>query len=125
MSHSGEFAVRIARRRSEVMAFWCISPAVFLMIVTTFAPFSAVLALSFTDYEFGAIQMDWVGLTNFAKFLKDPAALRAVTNTLLFSGITVPLAVGLGLVLALLVNGRTKKVDAFTRCCCSFQSPPP
>ena len=58
--------------------------------------------------------MDWVGLANFVKILKDPAALRAVTNTLLFSGITVPLAVRLGLVLALLINGRTK-VDAFTR----------
>ena len=108
MSHTGEFAVKIARRRSEMMAFWCVSPAVLLMAVTTLAPFAAVLALSFTDYELGAIQMDWVGLANFAKILKDPTALRAVTNTLLFSGITVPLAVGLGLVLALLVNGRTK-----------------
>lgn len=101
-------AAVLTRRRSEMMAFWCIGPAVTLIIITTLAPFAAILIFSFTDYELGALHFNWVGLANFAKALRDPVELRAVTNTFLFAGFVVPAAVGLGLFFALLVTARIR-----------------
>ncbi|MEZ2127918.1 MULTISPECIES: carbohydrate ABC transporter permease [unclassified Sinorhizobium] len=97
-----------ARRRSETMALWCVGPAVVLITLTTLAPFAAVVLFSFTDYELGALHLDWIGLGNFAKALTDPEALQAVRNTFLFTGMVVPAAVVLGLFFALLVNARSR-----------------
>ncbi|MCD7806624.1 MAG: sugar ABC transporter permease, partial [Lachnospiraceae bacterium] len=50
------------------------------------------------------VSMNFVGLENFAKILKNAAFLKAVRNTLYFSAVAVPLAVGLSLLLALVLQ---------------------
>ncbi len=95
-------------RRSERLAHICIAPAVILMVITTLAPVGAVLALSLTDYQLGALSFNWVGLDNFASALQDRGAQRAVSNTLLFAAMVVPVSVGMGLFFALLVVSRTR-----------------
>lgn len=97
-----------AETRQARLAHLCIAPAVVLMVLTTLIPFAAVIVLSFTDFQLGATQWDWIGLNNFARALEDHSARRAVTNTLLFTGMVVPLAVGLGLLFALLVHARRR-----------------
>ncbi|RWX74847.1 sugar ABC transporter permease [Neorhizobium lilium] len=103
----GRYGAMAARARSEQMAFWCIGPAVFLIVVTTVVPFATVLAFSFTDYQLGDAGLNWVGLANFSKALGDPQVRQAVTNTFLFAGMVVPTTVVLALFFALLVNSRT------------------
>ena len=48
-------------------------------------------------------EMKWVGLSNFARVLQVPSFFRAITNTLVYSGVslvlTVPIAVALGIFL--------------------------
>lgn len=83
-------------------------PALVLMLVVTVAPLVALAILSFTDYELGATDLAGVGLANYAKALGDPVFRRALRNTFLYLAIVLPGAVGLGLFVALLIQGRTR-----------------
>jgi multiple sugar transport system permease protein len=102
-------AVGTRRRRREAfigMAFT--APALALLVAIVLAPLAALVTLSFTDYELGAVTTRWVGLENFRKAMSDPVFRRAVSNTLLYVGIVLPGGVGLGLLIAILIHGRKR-----------------
>jgi multiple sugar transport system permease protein len=81
-------------------------PAFVLVSVTILIPLAALLVLSLTDYEFGALDARFVGLANFAKAFSDPIIRRAIGHTFLYVAILLPGAVGLSLLVAILVHGR-------------------
>jgi len=64
------------------------------------APFFVVIYYSLID---NPITANFVGLDNFVSLLKNAAFRRAATNTAVFSGIAVPLAVVLPLLFAILL----------------------
>lgn len=61
------------------------------------------LAMSFTSWSIVG-EKQWVGLDNFRRMQIDKRLHAAIENTAFFSGLTVPLVVILGLMLALLLN---------------------
>ena len=71
-------------------------PAFILLLLINLLPLIAVLYLSLTDYEFGALDARFVGLANLKKALADPIIRRSVSNTLLYVAIVLPGAVLLG-----------------------------
>jgi multiple sugar transport system permease protein len=71
-------------------------------------PLAVLLYLSFTDYQLGALDTHFLGLDNFAKALADPVFRRSITNTFVYVAIVLPLAVGLGLLIAVLLHGRKR-----------------
>ncbi|WP_349774990.1 sugar ABC transporter permease [Rhabdaerophilum sp. SD176] len=79
-----------------------------LLLAIILAPLLCLLILSLTDYEIGAMQIRWLGLGNFEKALSDPVFRRAMGNTLLYVALVLPGGVILGLLVALLVHGRTR-----------------
>jgi multiple sugar transport system permease protein len=83
-------------------------PALSLLMVVNLLPLIAVLYLSLTDYEFGALEAKFVGLANLKKALSDPIIRRSLSNTLLYVAIVLPGSVLLGLVVAVLVHGRRR-----------------
>lgn len=64
-------------------------------------PFIVVIVYSLVD---NPINMEFAGLDNFVRVMKNAAFKRAVTNTLKFSLIAVPLAVVLSLLLAVVLD---------------------
>lgn len=88
-------------------------PVILLIIALIIAPLACLLVLSFTDYEIGAITINWIGLQNFERALADPIFRRAITNTLLYVAIVLPGGVLLGLAIALLVHGRLHTRGAY------------
>ena len=84
------------------------SPAIFFLSVLMIAPILVVFGLSFTDYSLGAMQISFIGLRNYLQIASDGRALAAVGHTLIYVAITVPLAVLLGLFLALTIQGRRR-----------------
>ncbi len=84
------------------------TPALILLILTNVAPLVVLAALSFTDYELGAIAFKTVGLKHFAQALADPVIRRSLANTLLYVAIVVPVGVLLSMLIAILVHRRTK-----------------
>src|SRR5205807_2686009 len=55
----------------------------------------------------------WVGLRNYLEVLQDSLALSGFLRTLLYTAIIVPLSIGGGLGLALLLNRRVRAVGLF------------
>lgn len=84
------------------------TPALILIAALIFAPLLCLLVLSLTDYEIGALQVRWLGLGNFEKALSDPVFRRSIGNTLLYVALVLPGGVFLGLLVAVLVHGRTR-----------------
>jgi multiple sugar transport system permease protein len=84
------------------------TPAFVLLLLTNLAPLAALAFLSFTNYELGALDFSWLGLTNFTAALRDPVIRRSLANTFLYVAIVVPGSVALALFVAILVHRRTR-----------------
>lgn len=84
------------------------SPAFLLLLLTYVVPLAVLLLLSVTDYELGAISVEWLGLKNFSKAISDPVFRRSLVNTFLYVAIVLPGGVLLGLLIALLVHARKR-----------------
>lgn len=103
---------RQAARRREMRvaltgAMFALAAFILIMLLI-FVPVVMLIGLSFTDYEIGAVVVNWVGLANFERALGDPVFRRAMTNTLLYVALVLPGGIGLGLLVALLVHQRTR-----------------
>jgi multiple sugar transport system permease protein len=83
-------------------------PAFLLLLLTNLVPLAVLGWLSFTNYELGAIDIDFLGLKNFTKALADPVVRRSLTNTLLYVAIVLPGAVFLSLVVAIMIHRRKR-----------------
>ena len=88
------------------------APAAMLLLAIYIIPMIVLAGFSLTDYQLGAISTRFVGVENFVKAAHDPVFVRALTNTLLYAVIVIPLGVFLALGAALLVHGR-KRSRAF------------
>ena len=81
-------------------------PATLLLLTTSVAPLVVLIVLSFTDYDLGNLDFEFIGVANFGKAMTDPVFRRSLWNTFLYVAIVLPLAVGLALLVATLVHGR-------------------
>ncbi len=100
-----------ARRREwleKLAGIGFVFPASLLLLLTSLAPLAVLLVLSFTNYELGNLDLNFIGLTNFSKAIADPVFRRSLWNTFIYVAIVLPMAVGLGLVVAILVHGRKR-----------------
>jgi multiple sugar transport system permease protein len=99
---------RLRRRTGQSpIAYALAAPALSLMLLMLLGPLAAVIALSFTDYQLGAPAFAWIGLTNYQEMFADRVFWISLRNTLTYVAIVVPGAVGLGLGVALLIQGGT------------------
>jgi len=91
-------------RRSEGWAaFGFLSPWLIGFIVFTAGPMLASLYLSTTDYNEISTPHS-VGMANYRQLIHDPKVAHALSNTLVFALIYVPLAMAVSLGLAMLLN---------------------
>lgn len=87
-------------KNSKVSGFF-LAPSLIGVLLFFVLPFLVVIFYSFVD---NSISKQFVGFTNYIKVFQNNAFRMAVGNTLLFSAIAVPLAVVLGLMLAMLLD---------------------
>lgn len=75
----------------------------------TLVPLIAGIGISFTDWNVisGLSGIEFVGVQNFVELINDPVVWRAVSRTVIYAGVGVPLTMLGGLVLALCLNGST------------------
>ncbi|MBR5127669.1 MAG: sugar ABC transporter permease [Roseburia sp.] len=78
-----------------------LAPSIIGVLLFFVLPFLVVIFYSFVD---NPISKRFVGFTNYIKVFNNNAFRMAVGNTLMFSSIAVPLAVVLGLLLAILLD---------------------
>jgi ABC-type sugar transport system permease subunit len=97
--------------RQERTAWLFTAPVLAIIALVFVLPVTLALALSVTDYSIYALA-DWsnlsfVGLGNLTTLLQTPLFWRALGNTALFAGLGVPMAIGMSLGAALLLNDVT------------------
>ena len=93
-------------RSLRLAGYAFVAPTCCLLICLILAPLAAVIIFSLTDYTLAATQLSFAGLDNYAKIFGDGGARRALINTLIYVGIVMPVSVGLGLSIAMLVHRR-------------------
>lgn len=92
----------------KIRGFGFAAPAFLLLLLLHIIPLLVLAVLSFTDYQFGDLSLNFIGLKNFANAMQDDAFRRSLVNTFIYVAIVVPGSVGFGLLFALLVHGRTQ-----------------
>jgi sn-glycerol 3-phosphate transport system permease protein len=91
---------------TAVHAYLLLLPAFVLLVAFTHYPAVASLIDSFLSTPRGSRPTVWVGLANYREMVNDPVFWKAATNNLWFALATIPLSIGLALVMALWVNER-------------------
>jgi multiple sugar transport system permease protein len=100
-------------QQDNLAAYLFLMPWFVGMVAVTLGPIAASLGLAFTDYSIMSAP-NWVGLANFVTmFTGDQRFLGSVRTTLVYVGISVPLVLVWGLVLALVLNQGLKFLPIF------------
>ncbi|RDG35436.1 carbohydrate ABC transporter permease [Streptomyces corynorhini] len=101
------------RARGEAATAWAfVSPSVLVILGLSVIPVAWSLLLSFQADDL-VTPSRWVGLGNYRALVQDPHFSQAVRNTLLYTALYVPLSIGLGLLLALVLNRRIRLVGLY------------
>lgn len=93
-------------------AYGFLSPWIVGFVFFTAGPVVATLVLSFTSYDV-INSPEFVGLENYQRALGDGAAFNAMGNTALYALMYVPLAVLIGLALAMLLQAAGRATGFF------------
>jgi len=90
--------------RREWSAYVFLSPG--LLLFSVFTVFALIFAFYLTFTEWNIIEPDrpFIGLDNYSRMIEDENFRRSVINTAYYTGATVPLTMGIGLLIALLLN---------------------
>ena len=99
---------RSGQARAEAIAAYLLSaPAILCLFGILILPTLATVVLSFTDWQFGARTLRWIGVGNYLHLAEDRVFWRSLGNTVLYVAVVVPVSVGLGLAIALLIEAGT------------------
>jgi len=93
----------VSRPHANLTPYLFLLPYLAFFLAFRLGPSVFGLAMSFTQWSIVG-EKEWVGLGNFERMEIDPRLHAAIENTAFFSGLTVPLVVILGLMLAILLN---------------------
>lgn len=104
-SKRGRRLTHIARVE-ERTAYAFLTPSILGTLVFVIIPIAISLLLGFTNWNpmRSITDVSFAGLENFKKMLKDERVLTAIVNNLKYTIFYVPLTVGIGLLLAGLLN---------------------
>jgi multiple sugar transport system permease protein len=90
-----------------------ILPAIVPLLIFWIYPMGRSLFISFTDWDYVSPEYQFVGFSNYTDLLTDPTFYSVLLNTFVFSmGVVIPCVAG-GLLLALLVSGKSKGMGIY------------
>jgi multiple sugar transport system permease protein len=99
-------------RRQAVAGYLFIAPAMAIFFVFTLLPVAIATYLSFTNYDVFT-KLDWIGTVNYEDVFQDELFWRALVNTVVYTGWSVPVSMAIGLALALLLNQKLRGLGIY------------
>ena len=96
---------RLGAEIAPSIAYWFATPSILLLVGTMLLPIVVMIAMSFTDYELGALEVSFLGFRNYVGLWHDATFWKSLLNTFYYVMLVVPSSVIIGLVLAVMVNG--------------------
>jgi len=103
------------RSRETFYAYLLLSPALLLLFAFILYPIGRTIVLSFYDYSITDNRSVFLGLGNYAEMLADPIFWRAIGNNVIILLGSVIFQVGLGLILAAILNRGIQRGKIFLR----------
>lgn len=100
------------RAREAVECYLFIMPMLLGLLLFYLGPMIASFYFSLTEYDMLS-SPEWVGTQNYRELFDDPLFWKSLRVTSLYSGISVPLVLMLGLAMALLLNQKFRGVTGF------------
>jgi multiple sugar transport system permease protein len=91
------------RWRGAWIGYAFVLPMLALFLAFRFTPFAGGIGLAFANMDLGG-ELSWVGFANFEYLLRDQLFWKALTVTLVYTVIAVPLVIAVSIGLALLVR---------------------
>lgn len=93
------------KSRQFLIAILFLLPGVLMILVFFLIPMGYSFQVSFFDWNFiRPERSEWVGIDNYLTVLKNPVFRRAIINTLIYTLVTVPGQLVLGIIIAILIN---------------------
>lgn len=97
------------QKQGRFVPFLFLSPAILFFSLFIVFPLFGAFWYSFITWDFFT-KPEFVGIDNYKKLFQDTVALKAITNTFIFTFASIVTHVGLGLLLAVAVN---RKIPRF------------
>jgi len=94
-------------------AYLFVAPSVLVMTIFMVYPIIQALWMSLHDWSFVSPERPFIAFDNYAELLQDPRALNSLRVTTIYTFISVPAQIGLGLLLALALNQPIRGVKLF------------
>ncbi|MES2169765.1 MAG: sugar ABC transporter permease [Actinomycetota bacterium] len=103
-----------AGRRTTLAAYLFILPGFVIYAVIMLYPTIQTVLLSLRDWQIApGADSPWVGLDNYIRAFQDPVFLNSLVNAAVYTAVTVPLQIIIGLFLAVLLNSKLPGRVAF------------
>lgn len=90
-----------------------LSPSLIVFIVFIFLPIAIAFYLSMMKWDLLSADKQFVGLTNYIYYLKDPFFYKVLLNTLYYAAAHIPLDLVFSLSLALILNKKLKGLSFY------------
>ena len=96
----GPRVVRAHSWAQDARSYLYLVPALVPLCIWSYYPLVFLLDLSLHRLDASSPTPSWVGLANYRELLTAPLFRRVLVNTAVYTGLVVPLSIGLGLALA-------------------------
>jgi multiple sugar transport system permease protein len=94
-------------RRSQIQGFLLFLPVLIWILAVLVYPLIVSVILSFQNARFTAVNASWIGLGNYIRVLtRDPEFWTAAKNTVVWTAANYVVQMGVGFLIALLLNQR-------------------
>jgi multiple sugar transport system permease protein len=94
----------LQKMRREWSAYLFLSPGLLLFSVFTLGALIFAFYLTFHQWDIISPDRPFIGLQNYERMFQDEDYRQSIINTAYYTGATVPLTMGVGLLIALLLN---------------------
>jgi multiple sugar transport system permease protein len=106
------FRSRTQKHRETLWGWGLMVPTLLGLLFFTVGPFLVAIYVSFTNWSLFK-GPEWVGLANYQKMFHDPLFWISWRNTALYTGVSVPLSMIIGLGIAVLLNRKLRGMAFF------------
>ncbi len=93
----------LSDRKVRRAGWLMVTPSVIHIGLWSLIPVLATFALSFTDYNVLSAP-EWIWFDNYIEIAQDPVFLQSIWNTVVYTFWTVPVSMGIALVIAVALN---------------------
>lgn len=90
--------------REDLTSFWFLLPILAVFVILFLVPLVQTLYFSFTDFNGYSMDMNWVGLENYAKVFADSSILEGLGFTILYAVVVMIGVTALAIPLAVVLN---------------------